>query len=181
MLLYFIPLVSVVLCRVFPVGCVHSPLCSGLCWVLLTDCEQSNSADSTKTLDFQGCSFMKRGVRVALFKHNTSSCQASVRPLKSWLSAPSRFQTWQFTQPYWNSSPKTDPFSFFAWNISINDTLLFLDIISFSEKGPSVKSVNSIHSTNYFSCMSAVDEEWPDAFGITHLNSQIFGWTMIHN
>lgn len=140
MLLYFIPLVSVVLCRVFPVGCVHSPLCSGLCWVLLTDCEQSNSADSTKTLDFQGCSFMKRGVRVALFKHNTSLCQASVRPLKSWLSASSRFQTWQFTQPCWNSSPKTDPFYFFAWNISINDTLLFLDIISFSGKGPSVKS-----------------------------------------
>lgn len=53
-------------------------------------------------------------------------------------------------------------------------------IISFSGKCPSVNSYS-----NYFSCMTAVDEEWPDAFGIPHFNSQfwkiIFGWTMILN
>lgn len=95
---------------VFPVGCVHSPLCSRLYGVLLTDCEQSNSADSNKTLAFQGSCFMKRVAGVALFKHNTSSCQASVRTWKSSLSAKACFvhrsQTWHFSAQ-WNSSPKT--------------------------------------------------------------------------
>jgi len=113
---------------------------------------------------------------VSLEWPSLNTTQAHVKHL-SGLGNHHYLQKLDISQPKWNSSPKTDHSviiykRYFHFWLEYSNK--WLTIISFSGKCPSVNS----YSTNDLSC-------GPDAFGITHLNSQfwkkIFGWTMIHN